>query len=219
MIEKYGGIATEKQLFFAGIVENLDWGLDLDKGEISFGGSLVFPVQILGSFAHSPETWLWGWANSESDIPENLLEDVQKLKEYGDTHKIDFLTSPQFKITRDFMHYVGLIAIGMFGASGYYLGNYGDGTICLTISSKDIDEKFPNNHLSILTIFPNLILQYETNHKETFMNYLNQKGYEIEKNENEIVGKKGKDKIKATFDELNRLKELTNADIPKPVRQ
>jgi hypothetical protein len=212
LTEKYVPFAMEKQLFFGGIVGKMNWNVNLDAGEISFDDNLFFPMQILGTFSHSSETWLWGWANNGSNIPENLLEQSNKLKEYGDSHKIDFLADNQFKIERDNMHYFGLIALGVFNADGYYLGNYGDGTLCLTISSKEIGKKFPNDHHSIFTVFPQLISQYEINHKEAFVNYLTQKGYKIGKTEDEIIGGNGKNKVKANFDNLDRLIKLKSID-------
>lgn len=212
MMGKYGGMAMEKQLFFADVVGKMDWNVDMAKGEIAFGGNYVFPMQILGSFSHSSETWLWGWANSQSNLPEKLLIQANKLREYGDINKIDWLVNGQFEINRNWMHYIGHIALGMFEASGYYLGNFGAGTICLTISAKDIDQKFPNNPLSIFTVFPQLISRYEVNHKESFVNYLIQKKYEIEKNGNEILGKNGEYKVKASFDNMGRMTELKNIE-------
>ena len=206
LIEKYGAFAIEKQLFFAGIVENLDWNVDVKKGEISFGDHLIFPMQILGTFSHSSETWLW--ANKQSGIPENLLEHADRLKKYGAANNIDFLKEDQFEIERDDMHYIGLVALGITEANGYYLGNYGAGTMCLTINTEEIGNKFPNDHISIFTVFPQLISQFEVNHKEAFVNYLSTKQYVMETNENEIIGNCGEDKVKATFDNLDRLTKL-----------
>ena len=223
LIEKYGAFAFEKQLFFAGIVEKMDWNVDIKKGEISFGDHLTFPMQILGTFSHSSETWLWAWANKQSGIPEKFLEHADKLKKYGDANNIDFLKEDQFEIERDDMHYIGLIALGITEANGYYLGNYGAGTMCLTINTKENGNKFPNDHISIFTVFPQLISQFEVNHKEAFVHYLNTKQYVMETNENEIIGTcgirrraseserrfpSGKDKVKATFDNLDRLAKL-----------
>ena len=212
LLERFGGIALEKQLFFASIVEKMDWNVDVKKGEISFDDSLIFPMQILGTFSHSSETWLWAWANVQSGLPKKLIEHAEKLKKYGKEHKIDFLTQDEFEIERDDMHYIGLIALGLNEANGYYLGNYGAGTMCLTINSEKLAEQIPNDHISIFSAFPQLISQFEINHKNAFENYLIQKKYELEKNGNEITGTFGKNKIKAVFDNSGRLTELKDAE-------
>jgi hypothetical protein len=208
LIEKHGGFALEKQLFFANRVGKMGWDINLNEGAITFDDGTFYPMQILGTFSHSSKTWLWGWTNTESNIPENLLEQSQKLKEYGTLHKIDFFTNEEFEIEKDDVHYIGLVALGMFNQNGYYLANYGSGTMCLTISSESIDENFPNDHHSIFTVFPQLLFLYEINHRKAFLNYLTQKGYNIEKTKNKITGINGENKVKAIFDNLDRLKEL-----------
>jgi hypothetical protein len=208
LIEKYGAFAIEKQSFFADIVQEMDWNADIEKGQIIFGGNLIFPIQILGTFSHSSETWLWSWANSRSGIPEKLLEHAKKLKKYGNVNKIDFFTESEFEIERDGMHYIGMVALGITEADGYYLGNYGAGTICLTVNAENAGKKFPNNHISIFSTFPQLMSQFAINHKEAFVHYLNAKQYAVETNENEIIGIRDKNKVKAVFDNLGRLTNL-----------
>ena len=210
LLEKIGGFALERQLFFAEMVGKMNWNVDVGKGEITFGNDLVFPMQIIGTFSHSSETWLWSWANAQSGLPEKVIAHAKELKEYGKTHKIAFLKEKEFEIERDDLHYVGLVALGLSESNGYYLGNYGAGTMCLTISSKEISKAFPNDHVSILTTFPQLISQFELNHKEAFLNYLDQKKYKVEKNSNVIIGTNKKNKVEATFDDIGRLKNLSN---------
>ncbi|NJK81384.1 MAG: hypothetical protein HC914_16455 [Chloroflexaceae bacterium] len=43
------------------------------KGVLPFGTDMAFQVQILGTAAEQPGTWLWGWANAASGIPDPLL--------------------------------------------------------------------------------------------------------------------------------------------------
>ena len=52
LLEKYGAFALEKQLFFADIVGEMNWSVDLNLGEINFEEGLFFPMQVLGTFSH-----------------------------------------------------------------------------------------------------------------------------------------------------------------------
>jgi len=210
LIERYGALAMEKQLFFAGIVGKMNWNVDVKAGEISFDNELTFPMQILGTFSHSSESWLWAWANTKSGLSEKVINLASELKNYGEKNKIDFLTESSFEIERDDLHYIGLIGVGISDSNGYYLGNYGAGTMCLTIESKEIEKKFPNDHISIFSTFPQLISQFEINHKKAFMHYLNQKKYKVEEREDNIIGisASGNEKVQAKFDKLERLTNL-----------
>ncbi|MCL1992793.1 MAG: hypothetical protein FWG66_07585 [Spirochaetes bacterium] len=62
------------------------------------------------------------------------------MKNYGEKHKIDFLTESRFEIERNDLHFIGLAGLGLSEANGYYLGNYGAGTMCLTVNSMEIEK-------------------------------------------------------------------------------
>jgi hypothetical protein len=102
-----------------------------------------------------------------------------------------------------------MIAVEMFNASGYYLGNYGQGTMILTIKSDVIDKSESEELSRILTVFPELISTFEIqNHKNAFTNYLSQKGYKLTLNGNEIKAEKNENVINTVFNEDNLLTKL-----------
>lgn len=208
LIEKYGGIALEKQHNFGNMVGDLSWNVDMQTGEISFGDKFIYPFQILGTFSHSSETWLWAWANERSGISDNLMKQARALQKYGEENEIALLRNSEFDATKNDLHLIGLIASGMFNSSGYYLANYGQGTMCVTIKSDKIDKNHENSHHSILTVFPQLISLFEMNHKNALINYLQAKGYETKDDNNVLTGSKEGKVIKAEFDELFRLTKL-----------
>ena len=49
LIERFGGIAFDKQYDFATVIGNNNWNIDMTKEEISFGANLDFPMQVLGT--------------------------------------------------------------------------------------------------------------------------------------------------------------------------
>ena len=208
LIEKYGGIALEKQFHFGEIVGDLSWNVDMQTGKISFGEKFVFPFQILGTFSHSSETWLWAWANERSGIPGNLMKQALTLQKYGQDNQIDLLKNSEFDANKSDLHLIGSIALGMFNASGYYLANYGQGTMCVTVKSDEIDSSYKNNHYSIATVFPQLISLFEMNHKNALISYLQAKGYETKEDGNVLTGSRDGKVITAVFDNLSRLTKL-----------
>ncbi len=83
LIERYGGIALDKQIDFGEIIGNNNWNVDMQQGIISFGLNLVFPIQVLGTIAHSSQTWLWAWANTMSGLPPQFnrtIPPAQKIR-------------------------------------------------------------------------------------------------------------------------------------------
>ncbi|OHT45361.1 DUF6882 domain-containing protein [Flavobacterium tructae] len=207
--EKYGALALEKQRNLYTVTGGLSWNVDMDKEEITFGDHLTFPMQVLGSFSHSSETWLWIWDNKAGGYNESAMKQALLLKQYGEENNIDLLTIGKFDAVSNDLHLIGMIATEMFNGSGYYLGNYGQGTMVVTIKSDLIDKAESEELARILTVFPELISTFEIqNHKNAFTSYLSQKGYKLTSNGNEIKAEKNENIINAVFNEGNLLVKL-----------
>lgn len=208
-LEKFGASALEKQRNLYDVTGGLSWNVDMDKEEITFGDHLTFPMQVLGSFSHSSETWLWIWENKAGGYAESVMKQALLLKQYGEENNIDLLTVGKFDAVENDLHLIGMIAVEMFNGSGYYLGNYGQGTMVVTIKSDIIDKVESEELARISTVFPELISTFEIqNHKNAFTNYLTQKGYQLTLNGNEIKAEKNENVINAVFNENNLLTKL-----------
>ncbi|MCL2310531.1 MAG: hypothetical protein FWC42_09760 [Proteobacteria bacterium] len=209
LLERFGGIALDKQSNLAEIIGDRNWSADTEKGEIRFGDDLAFPMQVLGTFSHSSETWLWAWANPQAAFSQHVLTQANDLKKYGDELSIDFLTTEKFDATMNDAHIIGMIASGFFKTSCYYVGDFGDGAVVVTIRDKAIDNIPSIDKARIPATFSRLISHFEMNHKNAFICYLKEKDFVVEADGgNTVTGIKGKDKITATFDELSRLTNL-----------
>ncbi len=208
LLERYACMAWEKQKDFAEIIGNHNWNVDMGKGEISFGSELHFPIQVLGTISHAAQSWLWAWANTRSGLSQQIIEQSLQLKAYGEVNNISLLSSDSFDFSKDELHIIGMIASGMSGASSYYIADYGQGAMVVTIKSELIDKQRKDSHHAILTVFPQVISQYEMNHRLALKHYLTAKGYTITESGPELSGTRNGDTIQATFDELSRLTQL-----------
>lgn len=209
LLERYGGIALDKQLDFGEIIGENNWNVDTAKGTISFGQSLIFPMQILGTISHSSQTWLWAWANSKSGLSDTLIQQSLQLKKYGEDNGIDLLSNDTFDFSRDELHLIGMIASGMFKSSGYYIADYGQGAMVVTIKDNRIDEAQTEKHHRILTVFPQLISQFDMNHKSALKSYLLSKNYTVTESETTLTGSKNGNIIEGQFDSFSRLTNLS----------
>lgn len=211
LLERFGGIALDRQLNFGEIIGTIGWNVDMTKEEISFGPSLTFPMQALGTISHSSQSWLWAWANTKSGLSESITKQSLQLKKYGEDNEIDLLKNSTFDFSKDDLHLIGIIASGIFNSSAYYIADYGQGAMVVTIKSDKLDKAFNNNplsHLRILTVFPQLISQFDMNHKLALTHYLTAKGYDISEDGNKITGTRNGNSIVGQFDELSRLTSL-----------
>lgn len=208
LIEQYGGLGFEKQMDLEGVIDDKPWEIDMDAQQIVFGGNLYCSFQLLGTFSHSSKTWLWAWANEQSDLPKALLEQSLELKKIGEKNNIDLLKFPKFDATEDDLHLFGIIASGMFNSSGYYVADYGQGALVLTFNNEDIDQihQENNTHNRVANVIPQLIANYGVNHYAAIKHYLLAKDYQITFDDGlKLVAIKGEKQISAEFDDLSRL--------------
>ena len=207
LVEQNAGLSFEKQMIFGDVIGSSAWELNMRKGSISFG-TLEFPIQVIGSLAFNNNSWMWGWANTQSGMPENLLIQSNQLKEIGEQKDIKELTDGHFNVDEGFEHKVGMLACGFFKSKSYYCANYGQGTLVVTIDDKKIPAVDKTKLKKVLTSFPQLISGTELNHRNTFKNYLIDRDFELNISESKIEGLKNNKVIIGEFDELNRLKSL-----------
>ena len=203
LIEIYGGLGFEKQADVSSIVGENSWHFSMETGSITFG-QLAFPVQILGTISHGSKTWLWAWANDKSGIPTHLKQQAFKLKEYGNTNQIELLSAAQFNATIDDVHLIGCVSSGMFDSSCYYIADYGQGAMLVTIHDRAFDKVEKQEHLRILTTFPQLISAFDMNHRHALKHYLLAKGYSISEVDYSVTGKKNGQSLTVEFDTFNR---------------
>ncbi|MCC3156217.1 hypothetical protein LJ737_03160 [Hymenobacter sp. 15J16-1T3B] len=211
LLERYGAIAYDKQNDLFDVIGENSWSFDMAAGTISFGPALVFPVQILGTFSHSSESWLWAWANTQSGIPERLLTQARQLKTYGEEQEIDLLKHDAVDAEEDDLHLIGSIASGLFDASGYYLADYGQGIMLITLKSELIDQHRKHDVARLLHAFPEAISLYELDHRPAFISYAALKGYTVTEQADAVTASSAAGSLTATFDSLGRLSNLSGS--------
>lgn len=208
ILERFGGIVFDKQLEFGDVIGDNNWNINIEKEEISFGDNLVFPIQVLGTISHSSQTWLWAWANTKSGLSESIIQQALQLKKYGEDNEINLLTNETFDFSKEDLHLMGTIASGINNSSAYYICDYGQGAMVVTIKSDKIEKLRQDNHLRIMTVFPQLISQFDLNHNLALKNYLTDKGYNISEDGTKLTATKNENTVIAEFDDQSRLTKL-----------
>ncbi len=215
LLERYAALAYDKQTDLYELIGDNSWNADLNAGTITFGPQLVFPVQVLGTFSHASETWLWAWANAQADLPAPLLRQARQLQAYGEQHGIDLLIVGQFDATPGDLHLLGSVAVGLCAASAYYVADYGTGTMVLTIKSTQVEQLPRNDFARIARVFPQVISTFEMRHRPAFIHYLAHKGYAVTETADAVSATVGGRTLTATFDHLGRLLNLKGDLLPE----
>lgn len=104
------------------------WDLLQEKGDLVFslpqGLKAVAPAQIIGTYNSEDKSWLWAWANPS--IEESLKKDAQKVREYGEKHRIKQLTESKWRGSEQEAWTMAAVAAKLSGAQGVYRGPASD---------------------------------------------------------------------------------------------
>jgi hypothetical protein len=207
---RYIASSIDKQSHLLSLIRADHWNIDFSTGFLSFGERLRWHSQLFGTESEASGTWLWAWANTESNLPNHLLTTCLALKAYGEQHGIPELTTPQLPLDRIDGHTLALLASGICEANAYYRCPYEGGALFVLIMDENFP-KCPDPPLQrIATVFPQAIASLEIpDHKLALAGYLDHYNLAHEQDGDKIVVKEnGEPVLTATFDELNRLTNL-----------
>ncbi len=210
LLETHVPFAFDRQLLLADLIGDLDWAYDLQTGLLSFGDQISFEADVIGTESDETSTWLWAWANKESNIPSEQQSASLKLKALGTEHGIAELTEPIIPLEHADGHAFATIAVGEGFGQAYYRGPYEGGAVFLLITDEKLYWQVEEPLQRILTVFPQIISNLEiANHQTALKGYLMPYGFDVEEEERCLrVREKDKEVLYANFDELDRLLEL-----------
>lgn len=210
MILTHLPFAFDRQLLLADLIGDLPWACDLQTGILSFGDRYHWKAEVLGTESEESNTWLWAWANEESNIPAQQQTASLKLKALGEEHGIAELTEPIVPLNHADGHAFASVAVGEGLGKAYYRGPYEGGAAVLLITDDELQLQVNDPLQRILTVFPQAISAMEiADHREALQGYLEHYGFEPEEEGSALLlREQGQEVLRAEFDELGRLREL-----------
>lgn len=163
------------------------WSFNMDKGLLTFfdkqGKVLIeFPVQIIGTEGYKANTWLWSWANTKSNIPDNLLVAANTIKEAGTKENLDQFTKAELPLEPNLGVNLSIISAGYLGHFAYFPCKYEGGCMYVTIEKPPVSI---NNVTDFQTVFSTLRMgmsSFKMNQKQAVMAYLGDKYTILEPN-------------------------------------
>jgi hypothetical protein len=208
LIERYGAIALEKQTTLYQIIGSQPWHINIEGSHIIFGTNMVCPIQVIGTYIPDSQAWLYAWANPASNFPEAVLSHARQMKEYGERYNNDFLRYHGFQAAEVDLHKLGLIASGMFKATGYFIANLGDTALLLTVYNAMVPNKIKEDFGAIPDIFPAICNLFPMNQRSAFMQYMAAKGLAYSEEGDAVTVVKNDIKIIVKFDKNGRMTNL-----------
>lgn len=205
-LEQYALLGLEKQRKLEQLIHEHFSELDIDSGKISFHGIGEFPIQVLGTESDNTLTWLWAWAEEQTEIPEPLLNSAHLVKEWGAREQLDEFIKPSIDLNKADGHLLSLISTEITHASCYYRSGYEGGAVYVLLFGEVIDRQLPFDTVSLLRSFNQLIHTYNVNHRRALVSYLQAKKIEFTEDGGLITAVlESVEKVALTFDDHGNL--------------
>ena len=195
------------------VIGNSGWNVDVRERTIRFGDR-SFPCGILGSENTSEGTWLWGWANTESNLPDMFLSPSRRAK-----RALPFV--PEFsegKFMLDELrtgHNIAMVSVGVSDKHVCYYRCPVDDALSIFVRIEGLpDEVFAPLPLDELAkIYLRVISSFYCDHRLLAAGFLFQNGYDFSENGAVMSARSGGRELKFTFEEIGGLFRVCDVSI------
>ncbi len=215
LVSLSAGVMITRQLDMGELViKNRGWNVDIKNGTIAFGED-IFPAGIIGTESEVSGTWLWGWANKTSGLPEKAAAPARRMKKL-------FADVPEFKnasFMLDELHSGHNISMVCCAASEdnccYYRCPYDGGALFVRISElPDAVFEQPSPE-KLAKVFLQVIGSIQCDHKLTAAGMLWAFGYEFKDCGDYITADTAYDTpIRFDFENVGELRRTVNLQFP-----
>lgn len=213
--EEYALRSLEKQEKLARLIGDHTVEVDFETGIVRFSGDLVFPFQVLGTESDNTLTWLWAWADEQSELPEDLLKSSRQIREWGAGEGIRECIAPSVDLVGVDGHVFSMIASAICRASCYYHDPYDGGASFLLLFGDEIDRQPSFDTAALSRQFSHLISLYEINHRAALLSYFKGKELPYSEQGNAVLGElESGEGLRAEFDGPGRLLSINGKTLP-----
>ena len=206
--ERFALVSLEKQARLLSFLGEHVLELDLDAGTATFN-DLSLPFQVLGTESDNALTWLWAWADEQTEIPDRLVASSRELRAWGEKERIPELSLPSVDLNRADGTMLALIASEVCKASGYYRDPYEGGALFLLLHGVALDDRQVFDRPGLVRQLADLSARYDFNHRNALVSYFRNKGIPCSETGNAISAELANgERIIADFDDAGRVRSI-----------
>lgn len=206
LFERYALVSLEKQEYFYRALGEHTRELDLDEGIARFSNGLTCPFQVLGTESDNTLTWLWGWADEQSEVDARLLASCRELRAWAEKEQLPEFLSPSLDLNIADGAVLSLAASALCKATAYYRDQYEGGSLFLLLFC-DGSERNPGfDRQSFLRRFNELAQTRTVDLRNVMRSYFQERGLPVVENPGEISGELlSGERLIAGLDEQGRI--------------
>jgi hypothetical protein len=176
---RYVGSAMLRQRQLGQWIEQFqNHAVNMTEGTICFDNRVTLPIQVIGSVATSAQSWVWAWANDESNFSDAILVESRRVKAYGEAHGISELTNRRFSLTEFNGHVLAMFAAGICGERAYISApNGGLEVFFFADEAIDFSETTPTQ--TVISVIPQIVEGFDVDHRVFAEAFLIDQGFEV----------------------------------------
>lgn len=162
-----------KQASFLQRFGKQEWNFDTKQGHLTFGRKTTFQAEILGSYSADSGTWLWGWANDASGLPESVTRISRGMRKFGSEKGLEPFTTPQFPVTQQMNHEtLGLLVIGLARMPCFYNATHEHGSVLLVVTTPEANPLPAVSNINFINHVSSVISQVPiTSHRDAVIGF------------------------------------------------
>lgn len=206
------GAAIERQNKFGELIGGAGWNVDLKNRRIIFGEK-EFDCGIIGSESFTENTWLWGWAHTESGLPEISAAPSRRAKRaLSDCEEFSV-----GKFGLDELHSGHNLSMTVVGASEknvcYYRCPYEGGAVFVQIEGLPEEIFAPVALEALVRRYVEIIGAFYCDHRLLAAGFLHQNGCEFTAGADFILCESGGGTLRFDFEEVGGLFVTANISL------
>lgn len=195
------------------VIGDSGWNVDIKGGSISFGDR-SFKSGVLGSESHSGEgTWLWGWANTEANLPEIAASPSRRAKRLM-SEVAEFVNG---KFILDELHTGHNLAMVCCAASrtamGYYRCPHSDGAVFVTVEGLPEAVFAPLSAEEVMRQIMEIISVFNCDHRLLAAGLLWLNGTDLTEENGCITADFGSRKMRFVFEAVGGVSRLADVTV------
>jgi|SRR5579883_326697 len=224
LYHRHVAAACDRQMRLGDFIEREapgeNWHYQVSTATLSFGAKVKFEAHDLGSHAFTDNSWLWVWCNPHLHLTATNHELATAVQQLGQQLGIPAFTATRYfdvepilgeQLSEVASHVFGIVVGGELGYHAHYTMPFEHGRFTALLRDERLRCDEPHPLLRISSIFPQALCDYPImDHRAAFLAYLNWYGYTPEvAGQSVCVVENGEEVMRAEFDELNRMTNLT----------
>jgi len=206
LFAKAGALGLEYQKDLDNLVNNDNYELDIEKGRIKWDDEREFDFQLLGTLHMENDMWNWAWDNEGVGFPDKILQEANKIKEFGETYDIAQFKENIFEASVHEAHILAMTVTGLFKDDGYFVVDLNEMVFFITVKS----DKIPHNNTveNFLYTYNTFQKEYEVPPRVALEGYAKLHGYQYKESEEFSSVKIGESHIMVGINERGKVSHI-----------